>query len=556
MTDDSYLLGIDVGTTGSKVVLIDDQGRVVAAATHEYPLLTPKPNWCEQDPDDWWTATVAGIRAVLDPSTLPASPTTARTRPARNTAHQRRSTPADLVRGTHPAVDETPRPIDTAPRAVAPGGVAAIGITGQMHGATLLDGGGRVLRPAILWNDQRTGDQCAEITRRVGGDRVVQLNGSSVLPGFTAPKVLWVQQHEPEVYSRIESLLLPKDYVRYRLTGERCSDVSDASGTALFDVADRRWCDEMLEAAGVSRGWLPEVSESVEVSSGVSPEAAGETGLVAGVPVVGGAGDQAAQAVGTGIVEEGVVSVTLGTSGVVFAASDCYRVEPQGKLHAFCHAVPGMWHLMGVMLSAGGSLRWYRDTLGQGECIRARTEGRDPYDLLIESAAEVEAGCEGLLFLPYLTGERTPHADPDARGVFFGLSPRHTKAHLTRAVLEGVAYGLRDSLELIGSMGLHIGQLRASGGGARSAVWLQILADVFARPIATVKVTEGAAYGAALLAGVGAGVFPSVAEATRATVQVAQQTHPGPQADVYARNYPRYRSLYSALAGEFGKLVR
>ena len=357
---------------------------------------------------------------------------------------------------------------------VAPADIAGVGLTGQMHGMVLLDAAGEVLRPCILWNDQRTAAQCAEITHRVGRERVLQLTGNPVLPGFTAPKILWVAQNEPEVYGRVAHVLLPKDYVRYRLTGEFFSEVSDASGTSLFDVRRRgagrtrcwpRWTSR--------RAWLPEVTESPVVSARVSAAAAAATGLVAGTPVVGGGGDQAAQAVGTGIVQEGIVSVTLGTSGVVFAQSDAYRVEPAGRLHAFCHAVPGKWHLMGVMLSAAGSFRWFRDALGQHERHLAEQTGRDVYEILTAEAAQAPAGCEGLLFLPYLTGERTPHPDPNARGVFVGLTVRHGKAHLARAVLEGVSYGLRDSLELMRALGLPIdagpglgrrGAQRACGG--------------------------------------------------------------------------------------------
>jgi xylulokinase len=499
----TYLLGIDVGTTGSKALLIGTDGAVKASATAEYPMFTPQPLWAEQDPAHWWAATVTSVRQVLEEG------------------------------------------------GVEPGEVAGVGLTGQMHGLVLLDAHGEVLRPCIMWNDQRTASQCAAITQKVGVERVLQLTGNPVLPGFTAPKLIWVREHEPEVYQRIATVLLPKDYVRYRLTGGFFGEVSDASGTSLFDVGRRRWSDEMLEALGVLREWLPEVTESPVVSARVSAGAARETGLLEGTPVVGGGGDQAAQAVGTGIVAEGVVSVTIGTSGVVFAASDTYRVEPEGRLHAFCHAVPGLWHLMGVMLSAGGSFRWYRDTLGEMERVRAEESGQDAYDLLTEAAAKAPPGCEGLLFLPYLSGERTPYPDPNARGVFCGLTLRHNKAHLTRAVLEGVTYGLRDSLELMRALGLSIEQVRASGGGARSPLWRQILADVFDTEIVTVNVTEGAAYGAALLAGVGAGVYGSVAEACDMVIQMTGRTQPGPAVPVYEDYYPRYRALYPALAPEF-----
>jgi len=508
MASGSYLLGIDVGTTGSKAVLIDTASSVVAEATSEYPMHTPQPLWAEQDPNDWWAATIASIRRALDQSG---------------------------VRGER---------------------VAGVGLTGQMHGLVLLDGHGEVLRPCIMWNDQRTAEQCAAITEQVGANRLLELTGNPVLPGFTAPKVVWVRENEPQVYRKVAKVLLPKDYVRYRLTGEFFSEVSDASGTSMFDVGKRRWSDEMLAALDVPRAWLPEVTESPVVSAKVSAGAAGETGLVAGTPVVGGGGDQAAQAVGTGIIDEGVVSATLGTSGVVFAASDSYRIEPEGRLHAFCHAVPGKWHLMGVMLSAAGSFRWYRDTLGETEIIRAQRENRDPYDLLTEAAADVAPGCEGLLFLPYLTGERTPYPDPNARGVFFGLTLRHGKAHLTRAVLEGVTYGLRDSLELMRGLGLAVRQVRASGGGARSALWRQMLADVFNTPIVTVNVTQGAAYGAALLAGVGVGAYADVSAACQTAVRVTGQNDPGPAATIYADYYPRYRALYPALAPEFAATAR
>lgn len=501
------LMGIDIGTTGAKALLVNEKGELLASATTEYPMFTPHPLWAEQNPEDWWTATAKSIRRVLEDAS------------------------------------------------VAPADVAGIGLTGQMHGLVLLDAGGRVLRPCIMWNDQRTAAQCAAITEMVGAKRVLQLTGNPVLPGFTAPKIVWVREHEPEVYRRVAKVLLPKDYVRYRLTGEFFGEVSDASGTSLFDVGRRAWSDDMLRALELPREWLPEVTESPVASARVSGPAANETGLRAGTPIVGGGGDQAAQAVGTGIITQGVVSATIGTSGVVFAASDTYRVEPQGRLHAFCHAVPGMWHLMGVMLSAAGSFRWYRDTLAAPEVDEARRTGRDAYDILTEAAAQVAPGCEGLLFLPYLTGERTPYPDPNARGVFFGLTLRHTKAHMTRSVLEGVSYGLRDSLELMRDLGLQIQQVRASGGGARSALWRQILADVFGAEIATVNVTEGAAYGAGLLAGVGAGVYPSVQDACAHSIRLTGQTVPGPSASVYADYYPRYRALYPALAPEFDAMA-
>jgi xylulokinase len=504
----NYLLGIDVSTTATKALLIDERGTVIAVAATEYPFETPRPLWSEQDAALFWNGTVQSIRDVLEKS---------------------RINPADI---------------------------AAVGLTGQMHGATLLDVHGEPLRPCILWNDQRTHKQCDDITTRVGAARVLQLTGNPILTGFTAPKILWVRENEPDVYRRIAHILLPKDYARYKLTGEFFSDVSDSSGTSLFDVGARAWSEEMLRALDIPRAWLPEVTESPVVSAKISADAARATGLVAGTPVVGGAGDQAAQAVGTGIVRQGIVSATLGTSGVVFASSDTYRIEPQGRLHAFCHAVPGKWHLMGVMLSAGGSLRWYRDALCAYEKEIARKTNEDVYEVMTRAAATAPAGCEGLLFLPYLTGERTPYPDPHARGAFIGLTVRHTKAHLTRAVLEGVSYGLRDSLELMRALGITTTQVRASGGGARSALWRQILADVFDAEIVTVNITEGAAYGAALLAGVGAGVYRNVEAACDAVITTTSTTQPSAAKSIYAEYYPRYRALYPALKNEFVALAR
>ncbi len=482
------LLGIDVGTGGCKALLIDSGGDVIAQATTGYPLSTPKPLWSEQDPEHWWQATIASIKQVL------------------------------------------------ADGNVEPGRVAGVGLTGQMHGLVLLDDAGAVLRPAILWNDQRCAAECDEIHARLGRETMIERTGKPALTGFTAPKILWVRAHEPEVFSAATTMLLPKDFVRYRLTGRKLSDVADASGTSLFDVGARRWSDEIVDALQVPRAWLPEVTESPVASAAVSAEGAAASGLLQGTPVAAGAGDQAAEAVGCGIVDDGAVSVTIGTSGVVFAATQAFTADPAGLLHAYCHAAPGLWHVMGVMLSAGGSLRWYRDTIG-----------REPYDTLTADAASVPAGSEGLLFLPYLTGERTPHADPLARGAFVGLTLRHDKAHLTRAVLEGVTFGLKDSLELLRGTGIHVAKVRVSGGGARSAMWRQMMADVFDLEVATVNATQGAAFGAALLAGVGTGVWPDVVEAVRAVVRETDRVRPGPDAAVYKDRYPRYRELYPAL---------
>jgi xylulokinase len=500
------LLGIDIGTSGSKALLVDERGRVVASATFDYPMFTPRPLWAEQNPEDWWKATVGAVRKVI----------------------------AD---GGASADD-----------------IAGVGLTGQMHGLVLLDKHGYVLRPCIMWNDQRTGPQCAAITERIGAGRLLDLIANPVLPGFTAPKIVWVRENEPEAYAQAAQVLLPKDYIRYRLTGQYATEVSDASGTALLDVRNRRWSSQMLYALDIPASWMPPCLESPVTGTAISAQAAELTGLKAGTPLVGGGGDQAAQAVGSGIIEQGIISVTLGTSGVVFAAAESFLLEPEGRLHAFCHAVPEQWHLMGVMLSAGGSLRWFRDTLGQMETAQALATGGDAYDLLCEEAARAPAGSEGLIFLPYLSGERTPYPDPDARGTFFGLTLRHGKEHMARSVLEGVAYGLRDSLELMRATGLQITQVRASGGGARSALWRQILADVFESEIVLTNVTEGAAFGAALLAGVGARIYRDVAEACAAAVTLTDRVEPGPDREVYADYYEIYRDLYPALAPVFKRV--
>jgi xylulokinase len=487
----TYLLGIDVSTTGVKALLVAADGQVVGSANTEQPLYTPHPLWSEQDPADWWNGAIRSVRQVL----------------------------ADTgVNGSQ---------------------VAAVGLTGQMHGLTLLDHTGQVLRPAILWNDGRTAAQCDEMRARLGKDRLVAITGNDALTGFTAPKILWVREHEPEVYARVAHILLPKDYVRYRLTGGFAVDCADGAGMILMDIKQRTWSSEVLEALHIPAEWLPQVFEGPQVTGAITAEAAQLTGLKAGTPVVGGGGDQAAGAVGVGAVQPGVVSLALGTSGVVFASTSAPFIEPQGRLHAFCHAVPGRWHLMGVMLSAAGSLRWYRDTFHPSQY----------YDSLLAPAAAIPAGCEGLLFLPYLTGERTPHPDPLARGAFVGLTIRHNEAHLVRAVLEGVAFGLRDSFELMKQAGQkEIRQVRVSGGGARSLLWRQILADVLGAELVTVNTTEGAAYGSALLAGVGAGLWPDVDSACQATVRLTGSTTPQPaEQAAYEKYYALYRQLYPAL---------
>jgi xylulokinase len=487
----TYFLGIDSSTTGVKALLIDEKGSVIGTATTELPISTPKPLWSEQDPVDWWNGTVNSIKQVLQ---------------------------------------ET---------GVSGDDVAAIGLTGQMHGLTLLDEAGEVLRPAILWNDQRTGAECDDIRARLGKANLIKITGNDALTGFTAPKILWVQKNEPEVYAKAKQILLPKDYVRFKLTGSYATDRAGGAGTLLFNLAGRDWSAEVLDALEIPAEWLPPTYEGPAVTGQVSVAAAEATGLKAGTPVVGGGGDQAAQAVGVGAVQPGIVALTLGTSGVVFASTDEAFVEPEGRLHAFCHAVPGRWHLMGVMLSAAGSLRWYRDTVAPGV----------GFDDLLAPANDIPPGSEGLLFLPYLTGERTPHPDPLARGAFVGLTVRHTQAHLTRSVLEGVAFGLRDSFELMKSAGLaEIKQVRVSGGGAKSPLWRQILADVLNVELVTINTTEGAAYGAALLAGVGAGKWADVDTACETGVKVTGSTTPQPETVTkYEPLYKQYRQLYPTL---------
>lgn len=491
----ALFLGIDVSTTGSKALVIDEKGNVLATAVNEHSISTPRPLWSEQNPQEWWDASVKSIRQAI----------------------QQAGVNGEDIKG--------------------------VGLTGQMHGLVMMDAAGKVLRPAILWNDQRTAEECDEITRLLGFDRLLEICGNKALTGFTAPKILWVRKHEPEIYAKTAHILLPKDYVRYHLTGDYAVDMADGSGMILFDLKKRTWSKEILDKLGIPESWLPKTYEGPEVTGLISQAAAELTGLKAGTPVVGGGGDQAAQAVGVGAVTPGIVALTLGTSGVVFATTPSPLIEPQGRLHAFCHSAPGTWHFMGVMLSAAGSLRWYRDTLAPGM----------NYDDLLAPAAQVPAGSEGLLFLPYLTGERTPHPDPLARGAFVGLTVRHTKAHMTRSVIEGVSFGLRDSMELIKSAGLgKIEQVRVSGGGARSPLWRQMLSDVMNSELVTVNTTEGAAFGAALLAGVGVGTWKTVEESCSATIKTLEKTTANPGAvKIYEDYYQQYTALYPALKPTF-----
>jgi xylulokinase len=477
-------VGIDVGTSATKGVAIDAEGEVLALAEEEYPLSTPRPGWSEQDPEDWWRASQRVLARLAELAGQPAG----------------------------------------------------IGLSGQMHGLVALDSSDRVVRPAILWNDQRTGEECRWIEETIGLERLIELTGNRALTGFTAPKLVWMRSHEPELYERIARIALPKDYVRLRLCGEHAIDVADASGTLLLDVAQRRWSEEVVDALGFDFAWLPDVMESPAVSGRTRADGPVDEGI----PVAAGAGDQAAGALGVGVDRPGPLSVVLGTSGVVFAALESFAADPQARVHAFCHAVPDGWHAMGVMLSAAGSLGWAREALGAGAS----------YSDLVEEAAGWPPGVEGLLFAPYLAGERTPHADPDARGAFTGLSVRHDRGALVRAVLEGVAFGLRDSLELIRSLesGAAPAVGRVSGGGARSDLWLRICASVLELPLERVAVDEGAAFGAAILGGVAAGAWPDVHAAVAATVKPRAKIEPVAEwVEVYRENRGRFEKLYPTL---------
>ncbi len=498
------LLGADVGTSGLKALLLTPGGRLVASVTESYPLSIPRPGWAEQDPARWWAAFGRATRRLLAASRTPAS------------------------------------------------AIAGVGLTGQMHGSVFLDAAGRVLSPALLWCDQRTSAECAEITRRVGGPAaLLRYTMNPALTGFTAPKILWIRRHLPHVYRKIAKVLLPKDFVRFRLTGGFATDVSDASGTLLLDVRGRRWSQPVLKALAIPAAWMPPVFEGCEITGRVSADGARATGLLAGTPVVAGGGDQAAGAIGCGVIGPGVVSASLGTSGVVFAACDLPRRLPDGRLHLFCSAVKGGWHLMGVMLSAGGALRWFRDAFGAAALVPRGWKG-DPYDAIHRAASRITPGAEGLTFLPYLTGERTPHADPHARGVFFGLSLRHGAAEMARAVLEGVTFGMRDSVELIRGMGVRVEQIRLSGGGAKNPHWCRLQATIYGATGVRLTREEGPALGAAMLAGIGTGVYADYPAATRACIAIRDRFTPvvRDRAEL-ERAYRRYRDLYPAVRAQF-----
>jgi len=490
------VLGIDVGTGGTRALIVDETGHIIASATEEHaPFASPQLGWAEQDPCDWWRAATVAIRKALHSANLSSS------------------------------------------------AISCVGFSGQMHGAVLLDDRNDVIRPALIWCDQRTQAQCDELHRIFGRRRLIELTCNPALTNFTLTKLLWVREHEPQNWARVRKVMLPKDYVRLRLSGESAIDVADASGTLMLDVAKRQWAEEVLQKTGIDRRILPKLCESPEVCGRISAQGAKESGLAVGTPLVAGAGDQAAGAVGIGINRPGTVSATIGTSGVVFAATDRPALDPQGRLHTFCHAVPDRWHVMGVTQSAGLSLRWFRDQLGTGE-----PPNGDPYDQMSAAAARVSPGCDGAFWAPYLMGERTPHLDPNARAAFIGITASHTRAHLIRAVLEGVAFSLKDTFTILDEIGVPAQKVRLGGGGARSPLWRQVQADVYGSEVEILAAEEGAAYGAAILAGVGAGVWPTVDQACDAVVRVATRVRPDQNASsLMQRNYQTYRRIYPAL---------
>ncbi|HEX8324630.1 MAG TPA: xylulokinase [Tepidisphaeraceae bacterium] len=505
----AHLLGIDIGTSGTKTLICDERGTVLATAMAEHPIFHPKPGYSEQKPQDWWTATIAATRSVLKKAKVKA-------------------------------VD-----------------ISGIGLSGQMHGSVFLDKRGKVIRPALLWNDQRTAEECADIEQAVGGrEKLIGLVANPALTGFTAPKILWLRKREPKNYEKVAQILLPKDYIRFRMTGEYATEMSDASGTLLLDVANRRWSTELLSTLGIDAGLLPRTYESHIVTGTLSRSAAAELGLAEGTPVVGGGADNAAAAIGNGVVQSGIVAATLGTSGVVFAHSDQPTLDPLGRVHTMCHAVPGKWCVFGCMLSAGGSFQWFRNQLGSAEVAQAKKQKTDPYTLLIDQAASAPAGAEGLFFLPYLTGERCPHPDPYARGAWIGLTARTDRPMMIRALLEGVTYGMRDALEIMQGMQIPVSEIRITGGGARSDFWRQLQADIYKKPLVLTNSSEGPAYGVALLAGVGTGAFDNIEQACQRAIKSTKKIATNKKsAAFYDSHYPTYTNLYGDLKTRFREIA-
>lgn len=502
-----YLIGIDLGTSGTKTVLFDKNGNNIASATREYPLYQPQNGWAEQDPGDWWDACVETLKEVMKS--------------------------ADIDKNA----------------------VAGIGLSGQMHGLVMLDKNGDVLRNSIIWSDGRTTKECAYITEKVGAERLIEITANPALPGFTASKILWVQGNEPEVYDACRHILLPKDYLRYKLTGAFATEVSDASGMNLMDVPGRCWSEEILEKLEIDANLLPSMHESYEVTGHITEEAAKLTGLASGTPVVGGGGDNAMAAIGTGVVEKGKAFTTIGTSGVIFAHADEVTIDPSGRVHTFCSAVPGAWAVMSCTLSAGGSLQWYRNNFCTAEMEAAKGMQVDPYTLMDKQAERVPVGANRLLFLPYLMGERSPLLDSDARGVFFGLSGIHTKWDMLRSVMEGVVFSLRDCLDVLEEMKVPYTEMLATGGGGKSPLWRQMMADVFECPVTTIDNTEGPALGAAILAGVGVGLYDDLTSACQAIVKTnkPQQPHAEKTA-TYKPYYTLFKEVYQSLKPQFKTL--
>lgn len=499
-----YLLGIDIGTSGTKTVLFDYEGNTVAHATSEYPLYQPQIGWAEQDPNDWWAATIQTIKLVIKKSDID------------------------------------------------PKDIKGIGLSGQMHGLVLLDDKNEVLRSSIIWCDQRTSEECEIITEVIGKERLISITANPALTGFTASKLLWVKRNQQEIFEKISKVLLPKDFIRFKLTGEFATEVSDASGTQLLDVPNRRWSEEVVTKLGFDLAWLPDCFESQEISGEINSVASNLTGLTEKTPVVGGGGDQAAGAIGNGIVKKGVISSTIGTSGVVFGFMDKVKIDMLGRVHTFCHAVPQKWHVMGVTQGAGLSLQWLRNNFGGNERELAKFLEVDSYDLLIHQAEKANVGCSGLIYLPYLMGERTPHLDPNARGVLFGMTAKHTRNDVIRAFMEGVSYSLKDCLEIIKNMDIPINEVRASGGGGRSPLWRQMQSDMFGLDVYTTNSTEGPALGVAILAGVGAGVFKDIEQACEATIKTTTKQTPNPEnTKIYNRYYDLYQKLYLSLKDNF-----
>jgi len=503
----NYLLGIDIGTTGTRSLVINEDGSIIGSAVKEYPLYTPKPGWAEQEPEDWYDATIQTIKEVLEKNEIKGSD------------------------------------------------IKAIGLSGQMHGSVFLDKNNEVIRPAILWCDQRTEPQCQEIYNIFGYENFIKLSYNKALPGFTSPKILWLRENESENYKKVYKILLPKDYVRFMISGVYATEVSDAAGMLLMDIKNRVWSNEILNGLEIDKNFLAELYESYEISSRVNEKTAKLTGLLAGTPIAGGGGDNAAGNVGSGIIRQGIISDSIGTSGVVFAHSDSPVYDPEGRLHSFCHAVPGKWHLMGVTLSAAGSQKWYYDTFGPSKSIMQERPDLKKYKLLDAQAEKISAGSNGLIFLPYLSGERSPHGDAYARGVFFGISYVHGQDHFVRSIMEGVAFSQLDCLNLMRSLGINSDKIVLIGGGSRSKIWREIICDIFETPLITLKNEEGPAFGAALLGGVGCGLYKSVEEAVEKTVRQADEIKPNSgNFPIYRKTYDIYRSLYKDLKDDFKKL--